>query len=345
MRILAATTVRNEGPYLLEWIAWHQMLGVTDFLFHSNDCNDGTDQLLDALAGQGVLRHEQHQPPPDKSVQWSALRAAWRHDLRKAVDWMLISDLDEFPVIHSGAGRFADLIAALPSGSDGVVLPWRLFGANRQVEISGRPVTQDFTRSAPPEVNHPIAATFFKSLFRPASFRAPGVHRPRHRDGTAPVWVDGSGRALPPEIAGNDKRLSLIGVRDGRDLAELHHYSLRSAQAFIVKSDRGLPNRAIKRIDLGYWIERNFNTEENHAALRHAAELESGIAELRALPGIADLHEAALNWHRARFAELVTTPEAYDLYSDTLLAENSAVLSPIMQDRLLRQFGRLQTGG
>ena len=342
MRILAATTVRNEGPYLLEWIAWHRLLGVTDFLFHSNDCDDGTDRLLNLLADHGVVRHETHQPPPDKSVQWSALRAAWRHDLRKAADWMLISDLDEFPVIHVGEGRFADLLAALPEGTDGVTLPWRLFGANGRVEMSGQPVTQEFTRSAPAGLRHPIAATFFKSLFRPAAFRAPGVHRPRHRDGTAPVWADGSGRVLPPEIGTNDKRLSLIGVQDGRQLVELHHYSVRSAQGFIVKTDRGLPNRAVKRIDLGYWIERNFNTQENTAALRLQPELGAEIAALLALPGIAALHDGAVDWHRARFSELVATPEAYDLYSDILLARDSAALPGALQDSLLRQFTMLR---
>lgn len=345
MRILAATAVRNEGPYLLEWIAWHRLLGVTDFLFYSNDCNDGTDALLDALAGHGVVGHQTHQPPPGKSVQWNALRAAWRHDLRKAADWMLISDLDEFPVIHAGAGRFADLLAALPEGTDGVTLPWRLFGANGRVEISGRPVTQDFTRSAPDGMRYPIANTFFKSLFRPAAFRSPGVHRPRHRDGDGPRWVDGSGRVLPPEIGGNDRRLSLIGLNAGRQLAEMHHYSLRSAQGFIVKADRGLPNRTVKRIDLGYWVERNFNSQENKAALRLAPELDAEIAALRALPGVGALHDAALDWHRARFSELIATPEVYDIYADILLAQNSAVLPLIVQDGLLRQFMQLRHNG
>ena len=113
MKILSASTVRNEGPYLLEWIAWHQVLGVTDFLVYSNDCDDGSDLLLNRLAEHGVLVHETHQPQPDRSIQWSALSAAWKHPLRKAADWMLISDLDEFPVIHTGEGRLTDLIGSL----------------------------------------------------------------------------------------------------------------------------------------------------------------------------------------------------------------------------------------
>ena len=62
MRITSVTSVRDEGPYLLEWLAWHRLLGVTDFLVASNDCRDGCDRLLDVLAGHGVLRHLP-QPP------------------------------------------------------------------------------------------------------------------------------------------------------------------------------------------------------------------------------------------------------------------------------------------
>ena len=54
MRITAVTCVKNEGPFLLEWIAFHRVLGVTDFLFYSNDCTDATDRLLDALAQAAV---------------------------------------------------------------------------------------------------------------------------------------------------------------------------------------------------------------------------------------------------------------------------------------------------
>ncbi|WP_297342068.1 glycosyltransferase family 2 protein, partial [Pseudophaeobacter sp.] len=57
MRITAVTCVKNEGPFLLEWIAFNRLIGVTDFLFYSNDCTDGTAELLDALAARDMLTH------------------------------------------------------------------------------------------------------------------------------------------------------------------------------------------------------------------------------------------------------------------------------------------------
>ncbi len=338
LKILSATTFRNEGPYLLEWLAWHQMIGVTDFLVYSNDCTDGTDKLLDLLAEHGLLLHESHTPPPDRSIQWSALNAAWKHPLRGAADWMLISDIDEFPVVHAGQGRLTDLISAVPSGTDAIALGWRLFGANGVLALNDKPVVEQFTRSAPPEMSHPIAATFFKSLFRPSAFSRPGIHRPRHRKDSQPAWVDGAGRPLHEVISGNDKRLSLVGVAGHRQLAEMHHYSLRSVQGFMVKAGRGLPNRSSKAIDLGYWVDRNFNSIENRSALRFLPELNRRIGELRALPGVEELHQAALNWHRERFAELVRTQSGHDLYGRLVHSYDSAVLPLPLQRQLLRMF-------
>lgn len=38
MRTLAILTQRNEGAFLLEWLAHHRAIGFTDFLVFSNDC-------------------------------------------------------------------------------------------------------------------------------------------------------------------------------------------------------------------------------------------------------------------------------------------------------------------
>ena len=46
MRILAVTTLRNEAPFIVEWVAHMRAIGVTDLLVYTNDCDDGTDALL-----------------------------------------------------------------------------------------------------------------------------------------------------------------------------------------------------------------------------------------------------------------------------------------------------------
>ncbi|MFE3836862.1 glycosyltransferase family 2 protein [Pseudogemmobacter sonorensis] len=346
MRILSVTAMRDEGPFVLEWLAWHRLLGVTDFLILTNDCRDGTDRLLDALAQEGVLTHLPNRPPEGKSIQWQALKTAWRHPARKAADWMLFSDVDEFPMIHAGEHRFADLLAALPGETQAVAMAWRLFGASGVVAFQDRPVTGQFLRSAPPEMLHPVGASYFKTLFRPEAFAQPGVHRPaRGKDQAAAAWVDGSGRPLPEALAARDKRLSLLPLSDHRRLVELHHYSLRSVQSFLVKADRGLANRRTKGIDLHYWVERNFNTVENKAALALAQPLAAEIARLRTLPGVEAAHRAACDWHHAQARALLRQIEFYRLYCACLHASNSAALPDRLAASLLALYQDIDSTG
>ncbi len=75
MKITALTCVKNEGPFLIEWIAFNRVLGVSDFLFYSNDCTDATDTLLDKLAEQGVVTHLPN-PAEGRNYQMEALKDA-----------------------------------------------------------------------------------------------------------------------------------------------------------------------------------------------------------------------------------------------------------------------------
>ncbi len=347
MRILAATAIRDEGPFLLEWLAWHRLIGVTDFLIFSNDCTDGSDLLLDALAAQGVVEHRPNPARGGESLQWRALAAAWDHPLRRAADWMLISDVDEFPMIHAGRHRLADLFKALPAGTDAVALPWRLFGNAGVIGFADRSVTEQFRHSAPADMPYPVAATFFKSLFRPAAFAGPGIHRPQQAGAPRPVpcWVDGSGRPLATALAGDDRRLSLLLATGGRDLVEMHHYSLRSAESFIVKAARGLPNRSAKAIDLHYWVARNFNAVPNASAEALAAPLRHEIAALKALPDVAALHARACERHRDAFRRLVMQPAVCRLFCDCILAAQSVPLNRQLAAQLYALHRRVDGAG
>lgn len=332
MRILCITSVRNEAPFLLEWIAHLRGAGVTDFLIYSNDCEDGTHEMLQSLHRAGIVEHIPQELAEGESPQWTAFRAAWKHPLRKACDWALVCDVDEFINIHVGGHRFSDLISAVPENAEGIVLQWRLFGNNGHILLHDRPVTEQFTACLPADAMFPVAATFFKSLFRTdGRFNQFGVHRPKQKSAAKvglPTWVNGSGVVLPDLFAQNPNRLSMHRFPYGRDLAECNHYSLKSAESFLVKRARGLPNRTTKEIDLAYWVERNFNLEQNDTirAMRPATDLQ--LDKLAAIPGLAALHSAGVCWHREKFLQLVEHEEEHALFRQTVLASGSQNVPP-----------------
>lgn len=271
MRFLAITSMKNEGAFVLEWLAHLRTVGFTDLLVFSNDCADGTDAMLDRLQAMGALTHIRQSGPFEEGPQWSALKQADRHPLRKAADWVMFLDVDEFPVIHVGDGTLSALVEALPE-ADAIPLTWRLFGNNGVVAFEDRPITTQFIRAAPAVMRWPWRAQMFKTLFRSgAGYRKLGVHRPRSlAPDAAPRWFDGSGRELPDLFRAN-RLFSLLGEENYR-LAQLNHYPLGAMESYVVKCDRGRANRAAGAFDMSYWVERNFSTARGsqHRPLRGA---------------------------------------------------------------------------
>ena len=337
MRVLLVSALRNEGPHLLEWVAHHRAIGVTDFLLFSNDCSDGTDTMLDALAPAGVV-HLRNVPPRGKSLQWNALKLAWGHDLRKSADWVCCIDSDEFINLRAPLESLADLVGAAGQ-PDAIAMPWRLFGHNGQAQLSEGLTTELFSRAAPPGCDYPVGARQFKTLFRAKGpFRQIGVHRPRLKQSAVARWADGSGVAMPGSFARAEHRITLFGLAEASELVQLNHYSVRSAESFMLKRARGLPNRRGKPIDLTYWVERNFNTVKDRSIARMLPATRAELAELMAIPRLAELHAAAHACHHAAFAAIMRDQTAVKLYGRLLLAASSGPLPPDTVARLVQMY-------
>ena len=321
--ITVVTAMRNEGPFVVEWISHHRALGVTDFVVVTNDCDDGTDALLDRLAEAGEVVHLRQTGAAGK-IQWTALALAENTEAVRQADWVLVMDCDEFVNLRTPLSTLAELIGAA-GDADAIVLPWRFFGNGGHLQFAEGPVPARFTRAIPEEALFPGVARSFKTLarWRDGPFRRLGIHRPKAKAGAMPVWIDGSGRPLPGAFAAEDGRVLLMTPRIESALVQLNHYSLRSTEDFLVKRARGLPNRAGKKIDATYWAERNFNNVEDASILRHASATEREVARLLALPGVAEAQARAVAAHRVKIAAILATPEGATLFSRLALLETS----------------------
>ena len=299
--ILGFTCLKDDGPYLVEWLAHHLAAGFDRMLVLTHDCNDGSDALMQALAQDDRIVHLPFTPGRGASVQWQALALAGRHQDYRAADWALFFDVDEFVCLDGPAD-----VPALLGGvaGDAVALPWRLFGSGGQARRGDGLTPERFARAAPAGLHFPLAH-LFKTLHRPSAFQKPGVHRPRARRGEAPVWHGPDGAPLPPGFAAAPGAISLYGVAAGAPLARLNHYSLRSTEEFVLKRARGLPNHMDRDIGMTYWVERNWNDVEDRGIEAMLPATRARLARLMALPGVADAHAACLAAHNAHHARLV----------------------------------------
>lgn len=343
MRALAVLTVRNEGAFLLEWLAHHKAVGFTDFLVLSNDCDDGTDAMLDRLQDMGHLTHVPNPGPHEGGVQWAALKRADAHPLMQAADWVLPLDIDEFVNIHTGDHTLQALLAALPDATS-ITLTWRLFGNCGVARYEDRPVTEQFTRAAPRIIFWPWRATMFKTLFRnDGTYHKLGVHRPRSPDadkvGQA-RWFDGSGRELPRKFT-QQRIFSNMG-QDNFGLVQLNHYPLGAMESYIVKRDRGRAVHAEDKLAMDYWTDRNFAAEPDTTIAAMAPARDAVLAEFRSDETLSRLHDAAVAWRKARFEALMEDEPNRALFARLLMTPPSQPIR-LNAARFLTQFAQRAT--
>ncbi|MCK8464779.1 glycosyltransferase family 2 protein [Aliiroseovarius sp. S1339] len=307
MRITAVTCMKNEAAFLLEWLAHHRAIGFTDFLVLSNGCDDGTDIMLDRLQEMGELTHLRNDGPYGQGgIQWTGFKIADKHPLVQDADWLMTLDVDEFVNIHTGDHTLDALLAALPD-ADAITMTWRLFGNDGVVDYHDYPITNQFSRAAPEVMTWPWRAFMFKTLYRNrGAYRKLGVHRPRAPvDGIVETtrWFDGSGRTLDERFQRN--QIFSPFTRPNYGFVQLNHYPLGAMESFVLKCDRGRVNRADSPIDMDYWCERNWSDVEDTSIQQTETSRQSHLARLMADPTLANLHDAAVNWRKNRFDELM----------------------------------------
>ncbi|HCQ67279.1 MAG TPA: glycosyl transferase family 2 [Rhodobacteraceae bacterium] len=329
MRATAVLTVRNEGAFLIEWLAHHLGLGFTDIVVLSNDCDDGTDAMLDRLDALGELHHLPNPGPHEGGIQFTALKRADAHPAVKQADWLMALDIDEFVNIHVGDHTLAALIAALPA-ADAITLTWRVFGNCGVRDYADTPITETFTRAAPEVMPWPWRAFMFKTLYRnTGAYRKLGVHRPRSpvtQKAAQMRWYDSHGRELEARVR-TQGTFSQFG-RPNYGLAQLNHYPLGAMESYIVKRDRGRAVHSDHALGLDYWTERNWCQVEDTTIRACAPHAAPHLARLKADPALAILHRQAVDWREARFADLMEAEENRALFGRLLLAPPARVVAP-----------------
>ncbi|MEM9967898.1 MAG: glycosyltransferase family 2 protein [Pseudomonadota bacterium] len=305
------TCIRDEGPYLVEWLSHHLAAGFDHMLVLSHDCTDGSDQLLDMLSVDPRITHMPFEPAGPKTVQWQALERIKSHELYRNADWALFFDCDEFLCSPKSVSHIIDDFSKQTT-FDALTLPWRFFGANGQKRRKEGLTPERFKRAAPFDLHFPLAH-LFKTLHRPRSFRQPGVHRPRLKKNSEAIWMHANGQMLPSSFAQSDAAITLYGSISHSPKLWLNHYSLRSVEEFLIKRARGLPNHMAREIDLQYWVERNWNTVEACEIDHMLPSTKRYYDTLLKLPGIEETHQGCLKAHKERHRVINNDLEALRL--------------------------------
>ena len=326
-QVTAVSMMKDEGPYVIEWVAHHLAVGFTDLVVYTNDCSDGTDDMLIRLEQLGLAHHRRNVIPEGLRPQPSALTYAQDEPVVQGSDWVMVFDADEFLSIRYGDGTLDDLIAAAKvQDANGIVVTWRIFGSGGVVGWSRAPVTEQYLLAAPMTWNKGWGV---KTLFTfDADYWKLGIHRPkmknRHIDTAFPdtvKWLNGSGRVMEDYFKFRGWRSITRTV--GYDWVQLNHYAVKSVDSYAIRKMRGNVNNKKDKYNSDYWSLQDRNEDRDDTMLRYTVKRNEIIGLLLTDPELVRLHHAALDRAEARLAELRGTRAYADLVAD--LARASAV--------------------
>lgn len=290
--------MRNEGPFILEWVAWQKMLGFEHILVLYNNCTDNSPKLLALLQKAGIVTAQEHKPPKGVRAQRWAFDQVRAHPLVEKAEWLLICDVDEFLVIHKGDGRLADLLPAGQPPFAGMAVHWRVFGDNGVEEWQDGFVRHRFTRAA----WHIAKQNFnFKSLIhRPRRFQAFGTHSPH-------VWLGAElgegqwGEGANHWVLSDGQKFAEFDPDDNRirgtspdlithEVAQINHYILQSRERFNMKKGVAKAAGGADRHTDDFYQRFNKNDDVDHSAMQYEAQFKLEHAKLTAIPGVLRLH-------------------------------------------------------
>lgn len=192
--------MKNEGPYLREWIEFHKMMGVDKFFLYDNESNDDTKDILQPYIKSGLVEYNWF---PGQKMQLPAYYdCVSRHKLD--TKWLAIFDLDEYivPVKHKTVKDFLETVK--PDVAQ-VIIDWVIFGSNGHEKRPNGLVLENYTMRAKRN-------WLYKSIINPRL--AMGLNCHEH---------DVAGKTIEPNI----------------NVIRMHHYHCKSWAEYVLKRSRG----------------------------------------------------------------------------------------------------------
>ena len=258
-RSCIVATARNEGIYLVEWVAYHRALGFDEIIIYSNNNTDGSDQLLSALAETGqIIWYDNRLDPKNSDAQ----NKAYSHALSVLPDildfeWAAFIDIDEF--IYIDQDVFSDLSDFLnwhsTRDTDAIALNWVYFGSVEEIWWRDEPFSQRLNGRSRSVNGH------IKSIFRPQKAISSQPHFPREGERHSLLFRGGDGALhsyskspFKPHIA------KAFSDHPNDSHAFIAHFFFRTCEEFLWKFSRNRGDHKLSGSDITLALDKRFLT-------------------------------------------------------------------------------------
>ena len=277
-RVGMAIIVKNEGPYLIEWLAHHRLMGFDHFYVVNNDSSDNTWPLLQALSQTLPITCFSYASTPGIGPQLPVYEEIVRRHGHE-VEWMAFMDADEFLWPSHHPDTVSDLLQATSHAHPDVgalALNWATYGSSMKVAEESGLVTERFLHHAPQQhhLNH-----HFKSIIRMEAFAGfvcphscqlkPG-YRYLHTDGTEKRDYYSAGQRNPSQSG------DVCWAR-----FRINHYVIKSYAEYVHrKASRGRAYPECGPLDDPFFLGHDNNDVRSHPCAQHIVELKARCQDL-----------------------------------------------------------------
>ncbi|MGL4319583.1 MAG: glycosyltransferase family 2 protein [Paracoccaceae bacterium] len=306
-RHVLISNMKNEGPFVLEWVAHHRVLGFDAIYVAHNNCTDGTNRLLRLLSDQGYIGHLRNEVGPDEIPQhagYDKLRATYDID---TADWLMMLDADEFLNVHVGAHKVQDLTAMAAPEIDVIALSGMVFTGAPLTDWQPGRVCRQFTQRV--DLRHK-GNQAIKSLTRnPVRWKGIHNHHMIGWKGPGPVQVmrgDGTRFTLASDVPIWKQLRNFPSHFISHDLAHYNHYAVKTRDSFMLRRARGRGAVAANTIaDIrhsdDYFDDRSVVAGTDTSIARYDAAVTAEMEKMLSHPKIRAWQEIA----EARYAAML----------------------------------------
>ncbi|NEO52697.1 MAG: DUF563 domain-containing protein [Okeania sp. SIO3B5] len=298
-KVSICAIIKDELPYLLEWIAYHRVIGVDNFYIYDNGSTDGSTELLKRLDKLDVIDYIYW---PRQGNQNSQVFAYWNavHRAKEQTDWIAFIDADEFilphqhPDIHSFLSNYNDV--------GGIAINWKLFGSSgNRYKLNGL-LLERFSKCAEPNFHTHL---LYKTIARINLIKGVSVHNCSYvRDDCKYVYPD----RTPVQLKGK------VNHHINHSIIQINHYFTKSLEEWTLKRLRGMADQAPEKVRPECSFDMHDRNEtEDLSILKY---LEETKKEIRNLVTLADLSSIEAQ-----------TQETRNKYEKSLIQQRKDILS------------------
>lgn len=135
-----AAILKNEAPYIKEWIEYHKLVGVERFYLYNNESDDDVEKILEKYIKDGTVIYKYVKGKSMQIPVYSDAICKYKNETK----WMAFIDLDEYlvPVEKDSIAEFLKDYENYP----GVVVNWQPFDSNGHKKAPKGLVIENYTR-------------------------------------------------------------------------------------------------------------------------------------------------------------------------------------------------------